>query len=80
MVKVPPTSVLPLLIAARRSGIDVSSFHFVLERSSFNKLVKRDEKWRIGIQRIGQTIFFRRHITRKTVDKTDAGSVKWLKQ
>ncbi len=70
----PPSSLLPLLVGARRNLVDVSSFDFVLERSGFNKLVKRDEMWRIGIQRIGQTIFFRRLIDRKSVDKNDVGS------
>jgi len=60
------TSLLPMIISSLKSNINLNEFDFVTERTNLNKISMRNTKWRIGIQRIGKTIFLRRFHERNT--------------
>lgn len=71
--KVHPTSVVPILLCAHQSKIQITDFDFVTERGNINKIMQRSENWTIAVQRINNTVFLRRCIDRKSVNYNDSG-------
>jgi len=46
---------------------------FISYRNNFRKLFNRHDYWRVDLQRVGETIFMRRHLTYDHVNPFDAG-------
>lgn len=66
------TSLLPLLITAQRNWIDIRHYDVISERNSFRKIAMNNENYVVGVQRIGRTLFLRRHDERH-VDRNNVG-------
>ena len=66
------TSLLPLLIAASRNHINIMQYNVISERNSLRKIAMNDENYVIGVQKVGSTLFLRRH-DHRLVDMNDAG-------
>eukprot|EP01106_Pelomyxa_sp_JSP_P005354 TRINITY_DN1847_c0_g2_i12.p1 TRINITY_DN1847_c0_g2~~TRINITY_DN1847_c0_g2_i12.p1 ORF type:complete len:273 (-),score=48.18 TRINITY_DN1847_c0_g2_i12:210-917(-) len=61
MSKMAPTSIVPIISAATISGISPLDYDVVTERQNMRLLMySKGKKWRIGVQRIGHTLFLRR--------------------
>ncbi|CAF4119648.1 unnamed protein product [Adineta steineri] len=54
-------SILPLLISARHYQVDIQEYDIISERNSFRKIVMNNENYVISVQKIGSTVFLRRH-------------------
>jgi len=63
----------PLGSGHRQQGLSWRDFDFITERSGLNKITKRDEWFQIGVQRIDNTVFFRRFVPRATQNYGDIG-------
>ncbi|CAF1479403.1 unnamed protein product [Didymodactylos carnosus] len=72
-IQYPPTSLLPLLITASTCNVNISNYNFVTERGNFNKIMMCDEMYSIGIIKIDNTIYLRRYVERKNMNKGDIG-------
>jgi hypothetical protein len=65
-------SLLPLLIAARFSGVNIDQYDVVSERNSFRKIAMNNEDYVISVQKRGRTLFLRRH-DRRTMNMRAMG-------
>ncbi|CAF1299638.1 unnamed protein product, partial [Adineta steineri] len=54
-------SILPLLISARHNKVNIQDYHIISERYSFRKIAMNKEDYVISVQKIGNTVFLRRH-------------------
>ncbi|CAF1360293.1 unnamed protein product [Adineta steineri] len=55
------SSLLPLLIAAKRNNVAVDQFDIVSERNSFRKIAMNKGDYVISVMKFGSTLFLRRH-------------------
>lgn len=67
-----PSSLLPLLIGAYRSNIDIRQYHIISERNSLRKIGLCNENYAIGVRKMDSVLFLRRH-DRRVVDMNDFG-------
>jgi len=66
-------SILPLLIVAQQKRVHLQTYDIISERNSLRKIAMNNENYVIGVTRVGQTLFLRRHDNR-FVNKNDVGS------
>lgn len=66
-------SLIPLLMTAKFSKIDTSSYHIVTQRNSLRKLAMNDESFVLNVVRFGSTLYLRRFAKYRTVDKNNVG-------
>ena len=73
IINVGPTSILPIWITSKKANIDLNSYDFITERGNLNKIMQKNEMWKIGIQKIDDVIYLRRYIDRKNINLKDIG-------
>ncbi|CAF3655111.1 unnamed protein product [Adineta steineri] len=67
------TSLLPLLLTAQGTGIDVRQYNIISERNSLRKIAMNNEVYTIGVIKFGSSIFLRRYDTYQTINRNDIG-------
>ncbi|CAF1378754.1 unnamed protein product [Adineta ricciae] len=55
------TSILPILIAAHCHRVDIHKYDVISERNSLMKIALNEAKYVVGVKKIDQTLFIRRH-------------------
>eukprot|EP01025_Chloroclados_australasicus_P004064 TRINITY_DN1097_c0_g1_i2.p1 TRINITY_DN1097_c0_g1~~TRINITY_DN1097_c0_g1_i2.p1 ORF type:complete len:355 (+),score=20.03 TRINITY_DN1097_c0_g1_i2:186-1250(+) len=68
-----------MLLAAYRANPNIITpqlelpFEVVTQRGNLNKVALMEEKWRMGVQKIGNTLFLRRYLDRKHANFAEIG-------